>query len=280
MSAPGSLVSVSEEQADVAAEQAGLTEEHVSVPSEYADQMPKLHEFAALPVGDPRRSALRDELILAFVPVVEHLARRHGSSNLASVEELTQVGTVALITAIDRWDPELARGEFLGYLIPCVRGEMLRWFRDRTWSMRVPRRLKDLSVAIGRASGPLAQTLGRAPRPSELAECLGAGVEEVIEALQAKAGHHANPLDAVDPRTGIPLVDRVGELDGELEKVEYRHALRPLLDALPERERTIVMLRFFGEMTQTEIAQRVGISQMHVSRLLSRTLRQLRGQLT
>ena len=122
---------------------------------------------------------LREELILAFVPVVEHLARRHAHAVVASVEELTQVGTVALITAIDRWDPELARGEFLGYLIPCVRGEMLRWFRDRTWSMRVPRRLKDLSAAIARASGRLSQELGRAPRPSELAAHLGAGVEEV-----------------------------------------------------------------------------------------------------
>jgi RNA polymerase sigma-B factor len=272
MSAPGNLVGVPTEQANVRTEQ-------ISAPSEYVDQMPKLREFAELQTADPRRPVLRDELILAFVPVVEHLARRHGGGNLASVEELTQVGTVALITAIDRWDPELARGEFLGYLIPCVRGEMLRWFRDRTWSIRVPRRLKELSVAIGRASGPLSQSLGRAPRPSELAERLGVGVEEVIEALQAKAGHHANPLDAVDPRTGIPLADRIGDLDGELEKVEYRNALRPLLDALPERERTIVMLRFFGEMTQTEIAQQVGISQMHVSRLLSRTLSGLRDQL-
>jgi RNA polymerase sigma factor (sigma-70 family) len=124
--------------------------------SAYADQMPKLREFAALASTDPQRGMLREELILAFLPVVEHLARRHASSH-ASVEELTQVGTVALITAIDRWDPGLARGEFLGYLIPCVRGEMLRWFRDRTWSTRVPRRLKDLTVAIGRASGPLSQ---------------------------------------------------------------------------------------------------------------------------
>ncbi len=266
MSAPGYLAPVPAEQ-------------QLNPPSEYVDQMPTLREFAALPDADPRRRALRDELILAFVPVVEHLARRHSSGNLASVEELTQVGTVALITAIDRWDPQLARGEFLGYLIPCVRGEMLRWFRDRTWSMRVPRRLKELSVAIGRANGPLSHSLGRAPRPSELAAHLGVGVEEIIEALQAKAAHYANPLDAVDPRTGIPLADRIGELDGELEKVEYQHALRPLLEALPERERTIVMLRFFGELTQTEIAARVGISQMHVSRLLSRTLSQLRTQL-
>ncbi|MDT7577311.1 MAG: polymerase sigma-B factor [Pseudonocardiales bacterium] len=253
--------------------------EPVHAPSEYVDQMPKLREFAALSPADPRRRALRDDLILAFVPVVEHLARRHSGGTSASVEELTQVGMVALITAIDRWDPELARGEFLGYLIPCVRGEMLRWFRDRTWAMRVPRRLKDLSTAIGRVSGPLSQSLGRAPRPSELAARLDVGVEEIIEALQAKGGHHAGSLDALDPQTGIPVADRLGDLDGELEKVEYRHALRPLLDGLAERERTILMLRFFGEMSQTEIAQEVGISQMHVSRLLARTLSGLRAQL-
>ena len=142
-------------------------------PSQYADQMPKLRAFASLPAEDRQRRVLREELILAFMPVVEHLAIKHGSTRSA-VEDLTQVGMVGLITAIDRWNPDLARGEFLGYLIPCVRGEMLRWFRDRTWSMRVPRALKDLSVAIGRISGPLSAELGRAPRPSELAARLEA----------------------------------------------------------------------------------------------------------
>jgi RNA polymerase sigma-B factor len=253
--------------------------ESVNAPSEYAGLMPKLREFAALPAADPLRPVLREELILAFLPVVEHLARRHAHHVVTSVEELTQVGTIALITAIDRWDPVLARGEFLGYLIPCVRGEMLRWFRDRTWSMRMPRRLKELSGAIGRASSLLSQKLGRAPRPSELAAHLGVAVNEVIEALDAQANHQAGALDAVDPQTGIPLLDRIGALDAELALVEYRHALRPLLEALPERERLIVMLRFFGENTQTQIAQQIGISQMHVSRLLARTLKHLRAQL-
>ena len=139
--------------------------------------------------------------------------------------------------------------------------------------------MKDLSVAIGRASGPLSQELGRAPRPSELAGYLRAPVEEVIEALDAQANRQAGALDAVDPHTGDPAVERLGDLDEELERVEYRHALRPLLDELPERERMIVMLRFFGELTQTQIAERIGISQMHVSRLLSRTLTQLRARL-
>ena len=252
----------------------------VNGPSVYADQMAALREFSSLPAEDPRRRVLREQLILAFVPVVKNLARRHANANTVSVEEMAQIGMVGLITAIDRWDPELAHGEFLGYLIPCVRGEMLRWFRDRSWSLRVPRGVKDLSVRIGRVSGPLAQELGRAPRPSELAARLEVGVEEVIEALDARAGYRAGALDGVDPKTGIALVERLGGLDEELAKLEDRHTLPPLLASLPERERTIVVLRFFAEMTQTEIAQRLEISQMHVSRLLTRSLQQLRARQT
>lgn len=248
-------------------------------PSEYADEMVHLREFAALPPLDARRALLREHLVLAFLPVVEHLARRHGRDS-ATREELTQVGTVALISAIDRWDPELAHGEFLGYLVPCVRGEMLRWFRDRTWAMRVPRRLKELSSAVAKATEPLAQELGRAPRPSELAARLGVGVSDIVDALDVRANQTAGSLDGVDPVLGVSLAEQIGSADTNLEKVEYQHALRPLLDALPERERTILTLRFFGEMTQTQIGQRLGISQMHVSRILARTLKQLRAALT
>ncbi len=251
-----------------------------SAPSDYADQMPLLYEFASLPEADPRRAELRERLICAFLPVVEHLAKRHaGSGAVAEREELAQVGTVALITAIDRWDPALARGEFLGYLIPCVRGEMLRWFRDRTWSLRVPRRLKDISAAVAKAAEPLSQELGRAPRPSELAARLGVEVEDVISALDARANQTAAALDATSSETGDTVMERLGAADVNLEMVEYRHALRPLLEALPQRERTIITLRFFGEMTQTQIAQQIGISQMHVSRVLARTLAHLRAAL-
>jgi RNA polymerase sigma-B factor len=245
-------------------------------PSEYADEMPRLRRFAALPEGSPERAQLRSELIVAFLPVVRNLAKRHGAGYRGGQEDLVQVGTVGLINAIDRWDPERAQGEFLGFLIPSVRGEMLRYFRDRTWSMRVPRRLKELSVAIGKASGPLAHTLGRAPKPSELARHLGVDREEILEALAAKANQHAGSRTAVDDADDQPVADTLGEVDKALEHVEYRESLRPLIDALPERERLILTLRFFGDMTQTQIAQRVGISQMHVSRLLSRTLAQLR----
>ncbi|WP_181780585.1 SigB/SigF/SigG family RNA polymerase sigma factor [Pseudonocardia pini] len=245
-------------------------------PSEYADQMPRLERFAALAEDDPERAELRSSLIVEFLPVVHHLAQRHGRGYRAGIEDLVQVGTVGLINALDRWDPVQARGDFLGYLIPCVRGEILRYFRDRTWSMRVPRRLKDLSVAITRATGPLSHELGRAPRPSELAAHLGVDREEVLEALAAKANQHAGSLTAVDDESDRPLADTLGSRDRGLDKVEYRESLRPLIERLPHRERRILMLRFFDDRTQTQIAEEIGISQMHVSRLLARTLAELR----
>lgn len=248
-------------------------------PSEYADQMPLLHHYASLSTDDPDRERIRSRLVLAFLPVVEHLARRHGHGyRVASHDDLVQTGTVGLITAIDRWDPERAKGEFLGYLIPCVRGEILRYFRDRTWSMRVPRRLKELGVAIGKASGPLTQQLGRAPRPSELAAHLNCDREEIIEALAASADRHAAPLYPVDD-DGYGE-ERIGSVEKAYEQVEYELALRPLIDDLPERERRILRLRFFEDQSQSRIAEQVGVSQMHVSRLLTRTLRRLREGLT
>ena len=250
-------------------------------PSEYAEEMPRLRRFAALPEGSPERARLRSELIVAFLPVVRNLAKRHGAGYRGGQEDLVQVGTVGLINAIDRWDPDRAQGEFLGFLIPSVRGEMLRYFRDRTWSVRVPRRLKELSVEITRATGPLSHRLGRAPKPSELARHLGVDVGEIVEALTAKANQHTTPLESVtgdEPGTGV--VDTLGDLDRNLEKVENREALRPLIAELPERERGILTMRFFGDRTQTQIAEHFGISQMHVSRLLARTLARLREGLT
>jgi RNA polymerase sigma-B factor len=252
------------------------TDRNPAVSDEYAELMPVLERFSGLAPTDPERRELRDRIVVGYLPVVENLARRHGRGYPGGREDLVQAGTIALITAVDRWDPDRARGDFLSYLVPCVRGEMLRYFRDRTWSMRVPRRLKDLSVGIKRATGPLSHRLGRAPKPSELAEYLDADVEEVIEALDAQANQHAGTLDGTDDPDDASIGSRLGELDKRLDLVEYREALRPLLDRLPEREREILMLRFFGEMTQTQIAERMGISQMHVSRLLARTLADLR----
>jgi RNA polymerase sigma-B factor len=248
--------------------------------SEYAGYMPLLRRLVELPDGDPARAALRDEVILGFLPVVEHLAARHAAGNPGVRDDLVQAGTIGLISAVDHWDPERASGEFLGYLVPCVRGEILRWFRDRTWAVRVPRRLKEMGPALNRATNELGQQLGRAPRPSELAAHMRVPVEDVIEAIDAAANHHAERLDAPDPTTGSSLAERVGDLDAAMANVEDREQLRPVLDALPDRERTILVLRFFGEMSQTQIAAEVGISQMHVSRLLAKTLTRLRTALS
>ncbi|MFR9800947.1 sigma-70 family RNA polymerase sigma factor [Pseudonocardia sp. RS010] len=246
-------------------------------PGDYARFHPVLAEHACLPVGDPRRTTLRSALVLAFLPVAEHLARRYAVEPGTS-EELTQAGVLGVLHAIDHWDPDSAPDDVLSYLVPCVRGEILHHIRDRTWAMRVTRPVKELVVALDRAVGPLTQRLGRAPRPSELAEELGLATEEVVEALAARADRRGVSLDRA-PGDGPDLAELIGEADPELAGIEFRESLWPVLQRLPERERRIVLLRFFGNKTQAEIGELVGVSQMHVSRLLARALRTLRDGL-
>ena len=245
---------------------------------EYAHLRPLLARFVALDDDDPDRAALRDRIIVGFQPLAVHLARRHAGRHRDIEGDLVQVGTIGLIGAIDRFRPDRLDGDVLGYLIPCIRGEMLRYFRDKSWATRVPRRLKDLSVAVNKATGPLTTRLGRAPRPSELAAELGADVGEVIEALNAQQDQHATSLDADQDRegTGTTIAETLGAPDAAIDAIVDHAAVRPLIEALPQRERTILTLRFFAEMTRSQIAERMGISQMHVSRLLSRTLAELR----
>jgi RNA polymerase sigma-B factor len=245
---------------------------------DYVELLPDLRRLAGLAADDPARPALRQDVILALLPVVRNIAGRYSRSTGAPREELAQVGAVGLITAIDRWDADRSADSVLGYVIPCVRGEILRHFRDRTWSVRVSRRLKDISVAIGAAVGPLTQSLGRPPRPRELAEYIHTPAEDVIEALEAMQSRTADSLD-VTAADGTPMIDQAAELDVNLDNVEFEQSLRPLVAALPDRERSILLLRFFGNRTQSQIAAQLGISQMHVSRLLTRTLRELRAAL-
>ena len=157
---------------------------------------------------------------------------------------------------------------------------MLRWFRDRTWAMRVPRRLKELSRPSPRRPSRWRRSWAARPGPASWPRGWAWASSDIIDALDVRANQTAGSLDGVDPVLGVSLAEQIGSADANLEKVEFQHALRPLLDALPERERTILTLRFFGEMTQTQIGQRLGISQMHVSRILARTLKQLRVALT
>jgi RNA polymerase sigma-B factor len=244
---------------------------------EYSHLSPLLAEYAALPADDPRRPALRDQLVKGFLPVVHHIAGRYRNRG-EPMDDLDQVGAIGLMHALDRFDPD--RGlNFLSYAVPTITGEIRRHFRDRTWSVRVPRALKDMQQPLRDAIAELSEQLGRAPRPSEIAARLSLPLEQVIDALRAQDAYNSTSLDSPSSTTGATVGDALGDVDSALEKVEYRHLLKPLLDELPPRERTILVLRFFEEMTQTQIAARVGLSQMHVSRLLAQTLGRLRGRI-
>jgi RNA polymerase sigma-B factor len=249
--------------------------------NEYARLSLLFMDMARLPEGHRRRSGLRDRLIIEHLPLAQHIAWRFVRRGEPR-RDLEQVATVGLINAVDRFDPD--RGcEFLAFAVPTITGEVQRWFRDRAWSMRVPRRLKELDRSISTAVGQLSQELCRAPRPSEIAAWLDIAVAEVIEGLQVHNAHRCVSLDeplSTEPSDGSLHASTLGELDPGVALVEDWATLSPLLDALAERERRIVLLRFFGNMTQTQIAQEVGVSQMHVSRLLAATLKGLRLALT
>lgn len=240
--------------------------------------------LARLPshAGEQDRTRLREELALAFLPVVEHIATRYGGRG-EPTDDLEQVGTIGLLGALDRFTPppdvDDVVGAFLGFAVPTITGEIRRHFRDRTWSMRVPRRMKDLQGPIREATATLAADLRRAPRPSEIAAHLGVGLDEVVEALQAQSAYTPASLDAPLRPDGATVADLHGDLDTALATVVYRQELRAALDELPARERRILVLRFFGDRTQTQIAEEMGLSQMHVSRLLSRSLAALHHRL-
>ncbi len=246
---------------------------------EYGHLSPLLERYASLPADHPDREKLRDELVRGFLPVAQHIARRF-SNRGEPLDDLVQVATLGLIKAIDRYSPE--RGsDFFSFAVPTISGEVRRHFRDLGWSMRVPRRLKDLHVSINGAVSELSQSLGRAPKPTEIADRLGVPVADVLEGLEASEAYRSSSLDEMlsSEQGSATVGELVGAADAELDRVDFRQALRPVLAELAERERTIVLLRFFGNMTQTQIADRVGISQMHVSRLLAQTLDRLRTRL-
>ena len=245
----------------------------------YEPMAPLFAELAACGDDEPRRQYLRHRLVEAHLPIAQHIARRFVRRG-EPLADLEQVATVGLINAVDRYEPD--RGvDFLSFAVPTITGEVRRYFRDHGWAMRVPRRLKELHVTLGAAVSELSQTLGRAPTARELATHLDLPFEEVVEGLGASNAYRSRSLDSmVDEETGSQLAaGALGQLDGELEQMENREALAPLLAELPERERAIIVMRFFGNYTQTQIAERIGISQMHVSRLLSQTLAILREKL-
>jgi RNA polymerase sigma-B factor len=247
-------------------------------PQDRSGARAKFVELRSLNEGSPEYAELRNQLVRMHLPLVEHLARRFRNRG-EPLDDLTQVATIGLIKSVDRFDPD--RGvEFSTYATPTVVGEIKRHFRDKGWAVRVPRRLQELRLALTTATAELSQQHGRSPTVHELAEKLAISEEEVLEGLESANAYSTLSLDVPDTDDESPAVaDTLGAEDEALEGVEYRESLKPLLEDLPPREKRILLLRFFGNMTQSQIAQEVGISQMHVSRLLARTLAQLREKL-
>ncbi|GAA1037567.1 hypothetical protein GCM10009557_51350 [Virgisporangium ochraceum] len=238
-----------------------------------------LAELATLDAGSSEFVRLRAQIIEDLLPLATHLAARFRNRG-EPFDDLVQVANLALIKAVDGFDPH--RGvSFSSYAVPFIAGELKRHFRDKTWHVRVPRRLQELSLQINRATDELTQRLGRSPTVADLAKHLEIGEEETIEALEAAGAYHSLSLDA--PAGGedgaSTLVDLIGTEDTDLAEVDARVALPPLLATLPSREQKILAMRFYGNLTQSQIASEMGISQMHVSRLITKALASLRHQL-
>lgn len=253
------------------------TGHHGKQDQDYRELAPLLAEHAGYPTGDPRRADLRDRLVVAYLPVAHNIARRFARRG-EPTEDLEQVATVGLMHAVDRFDPGRER-DFLSYAVPTIMGEVRRYFRDSAWSVRTPRSVKDRYLAVGGATAALSQRLGRAPTVVEIAEHLGISRDEVSEAVSAHGSYHPASLDeTLGEGDDSSLVNVLGTVDPEFDRVEVRSLVHGLVASLPRRERTMLALRFVHEQTQAEIAAVLCISQMHVSRLLARTLAQLRAQ--
>ena len=221
--------------------------------------------------GDARA---REAFIERYMPLARSLALRYRRAS-EPLDDLIQVGTIGLVKAVDRFDPE-REVEFSTYATPTIVGELKRHFRDKGWAVRVPRRLQELNLQLGDLIGKLSQELGRSPTVAEMAEAAGTTEDEVLEGLESAHAYSLISLDAPTGEEDLTLHEQIGNEDEMLELLEYRASLTPLLDQLPPREQTMLYLRFFKGMTQSEIAEKLGISQMHVSRLLAKTLATLR----
>lgn len=232
--------------------------------TEYDHLVPLHARYATLPAGHADRERLRGELIAGYLPVARHIARKYGNRG-ENLDDVEQVAAVGLVLAVDRFD--FRRGfDFLSFAVPTITGEVLRHFRDRTNAIRVPRRLRALEARIYEAGAELEQNNGRSARPSEIAERLGEDLEVIIEALATQGAGRPSSLDepgrdVEGPSGRLRFGSALGLHEGEFDLIEYREALAPLLAALPERDRRILVLRFFDGLTQSQIGERVGISQ-------------------
>jgi RNA polymerase sigma-B factor len=237
-----------------------------------------LSAAAQLPAGATERVELRSQAIEDNIGLAQRLARRFRDRG-EPVDDLIQVAMVGLVNAVDGYDP--ARGcEFGGYATPTIMGEIRRYFRDKGWRIKVPRRLQELRIQVNRAKVELSQTMAASPTVTDIAKHLDIDPDEVAEAVEVARLYNPISLSApAGPDTALGIADPLGDEDPGMAAVENRESVRPLLAALPERERRILTMRFFHEMTQSQIAAELGISQMHVSRLLAQTLQKMRTQL-
>jgi RNA polymerase sigma-B factor len=234
--------------------------------------------FARARGGDARARELLTE---RYLPLARRLARRYQHSE-ESLEDLVQVASLGLLKAIDRFDAHRDVA-FSSFAVPTVLGEIKRHFRDRTWSVRVPRDLQELVLRVDRAAAELSVGKRRSPTVAELAEAVGATEEQVLEALRAAGAYHAGSLDAPRPgrvdadAAGESLADALGADEDGFERAEERATLAPLLARVSSRERLVLTLRFGEDLTQAEIGERIGVSQMQVSRLIRQALTRLRA---
>jgi RNA polymerase sigma-B factor len=232
-------------------------------------------------LGRTHEESVRDELVVAYLNLVRFLAMKFANRG-EPLDDLIQVGTVGLIKAIDRFEPE--RGiEFTTYATPTIVGEIKRYFRDKGWAVKVPRRLQELNLAVNRANERMTVALGRSPTVSELAAELEAGEEDILEAQELGQAYNLLSLDSEisgeSERKSQTLADTVGAPDADLALFEDRANLEYAMRVLSGRERVIIHLRFYESASQTEIAKRLNVSQMHVSRLQARALEKLRAAL-
>jgi RNA polymerase sigma-B factor len=219
----------------------------------------------------------RDELVERLLPLARRMARRYRRSD-EPLDDLVQVATLGLIKAIDRFDPTRETA-FSSYAVPTMLGELKRYFRDNGWAVHVPRGMQERVMQVDNAMRDLSRRLGRSPSAGELAESIGTSSELVLEAMEASSAYDAVSLDSYrfgDDGDGETYAEFIGEEDERFELVEYGATIEPTLQALPARDRIVLHLRFVEDLTQAEIAERVGVSQMHVSRLIRRALERLR----
>ncbi|APE35172.1 RNA polymerase subunit sigma [Nocardia mangyaensis] len=246
----------------------------------YDNIEPWFEKLRAMPQGDPHYDDLREEVIRLSLPLADHIARKFTGRG-EQFDDLEQTARVGLVLAVDRYD--VSRGSsFLSFAIPTIMGEVRRHFRDHTWAVRVPRRLKEIQLRIGPATEELSQRLGRLPNARELADELEVDLIEVTRTLVAGNGYQTNSIDGVtqDDRdnSSQPITDTLGVEEPCYQLTEDAMAVRPLIAALPAEGRRVLIMRFYESRTQNQIAEALGVSQMQVSRILSRTLRSLRDE--